>query len=467
MNDMSNNLSGLTRVSEDSLGKVEIPEKAYFGPQTQRAVENFAISGLTLPRRFIKAQGIIKAAAALVHQKLGLLPDELTQPIIQAAEEVIDGRFDQEFVVDVYQAGAGTSQNMNANEVIANRALEIMGVGRDRKDIIHPNDHVNKSQSTNDTIPTAIYMSTYDALEEELLPSFRYMIKKLKEKSVEFHQVPKSGRTHLQDAVPMRLGQEFEGYAGTFESVLERILPVMDDLLEIGIGGNAVGTGIHTHPKYAELMTEEIARRTGRPFRSTANRFAFMQNPSAALRVSGLLREIAVHLIKMTSDLRLLNSGLHTGLAEINLPAVQPGSSIMPGKVNPVLPEMTYMVCSQVIGNDTAIQTAMIGGQLEINVMMPVIAHNVLFSISILSRTMKSLSTKCLKGIEANREQSRWWMEQSLSLVTLLNPVIGYDHASRLAKQSLQERKPLKEVVLASGVINEVEWNQLVEESLG
>lgn len=241
----------------------------------------------------------------------------------------------------------------------------------------------------------------------------------------------------------------------------------MDDLLEIGIGGNAVGTGIHTHPKYAELMTEEIARRTGRSFRSTANRFAFMQNPSAALRVSGLLREIAVHLIKMTSDLRLLNSGLHTGLAEINLPAVQPGSSIMPGKVNPVLPEMTYMVCSQVIGNDTAIQTAMIGGQLEINVMMPVIAHNVLFSISILSRTMKSLSTKCLKGIEANREQSRWWMEQSLSLVTLLNPVIGYDHASRLAKQSLQERKPLKEVVLASGVINEVEWNQLVEESLG
>lgn len=453
------------RTSKDSLGDIHVPQEAYYGAQTQRAVENFPISGLRLPRRFIKAQGQIKAAAAYAHSRLGELDERLAHAIGQAAEEVAEGRWDDQFVVDVYQAGAGTSQNMNANEVIANRALELLGEPKDNKDVVHPNDHVNRSQSTNDTIPTAIYLSAYDALEEELKPALKRLIEALRQKAEEFYPIVKSGRTHLQDAVPIRLGQEFSGYVHTLLPIIEQIEQVQQRLLEIGTGGNAVGTGVNLHPEYIPNFLEELRRLTGRAWRQPASRFAFMQNPSAALEASGIARNLAVHLIKITSDLRLLASGPNTGLAEIVLPAVQPGSSIMPGKVNPVLPEMMYMIASQVIGNDTTIQTAMIGSQLEINVMMPVIAHNVLQSITILSNGMNTFTAKCVKGIQANEDKCRYWMEQSLSLVTMLNPVIGYDRAAELAKLSVKTGKPLKEVVLEAGVVTPEQWRQLIAKS--
>ncbi|GIP40033.1 fumarate hydratase class II [Paenibacillus sp. J31TS4] len=456
---------GPYRTSRDSLGDVHVPEEAYYGPQTQRAVQNFPISGLRLPRRFIKAQGQIKGAAAYAHAKLGVLDERLAQAIGQAAEEVAEGRWDAQFVVDVYQAGAGTSQNMNANEVIANRALELLGEPKDKKDVIHPNDHVNKSQSTNDTIPTAIYLSAYDALEEELLPSLKRLIEALREKAKEFHPIVKSGRTHLQDAVPIRLGQEFSGYVHTLEPIVGQVEQVQDRLLAIGIGGNAVGTGVNLPPGYIPAFLEELRRLTGRGWRQPASRFAFMQNPSGALEASSVLRNLAVHLMKITSDLRLLASGPNTGLAEIVLPAVQPGSSIMPGKVNPVLPEMMYMVGSQVIGNDTAIQTAMLGSQLEINVMMPVIAHNLLQSVTILANAMDAFSSKCVQGIQANEEKCAYWMEQSLSLVTMLNPVIGYDRAAELAKQAVKTGRPLKEIVLEAGVVTPEQWQELIDRS--
>ncbi|MCY9592765.1 aspartate ammonia-lyase [Paenibacillus chitinolyticus] len=454
------------RTAGDSLGQVQLPADAYYGAQTQRAVLNFPISGYRLPREFIKAQGIIKASAAAVHKELGELDGEIADAILAAADEVIEGRWDSQFVVDAFQAGAGTSQNMNANEVIANVALEKLGLERDRKDKIHPNDHVNKGQSTNDTIPTAICISVHESVERKLLPALDKLIGELANKSREFHLVVKSGRTHLQDAVPLRLGQEFEGYAATIGQMRKQLEQAADGLLELGIGGNAVGTGVNTHPEYAARMVAEIGRRTGTPYRQAPSRFAFMQNPSAALRVSGLLRDLAVHLIKLSSDIRLLNSGPQTGLAEIRLPAVQPGSSIMPGKVNPVLPEMLYMVCCQVIGNDTAVQTAMIGSQLEINVMMPVIAHNVLQSAHILSTAAEAFCERCVKGIEADEEQCRYWMDRSLSLVTMLNPVIGYDKAAEIAKESLKTQKPLRQLVVEKGILTEDEWERIVQNSL-
>ncbi len=455
------------RVSSDSLGEVHIPADAYYGPQTRRAVENFPISGMRLPRFFIEAQGLIKASAAAAHVKLNELETKIGDAIIRAAEEVIEGKWDHQFVVDVFQAGAGTSQNMNANEVIANRALELLGYERDRKDIIHPNDHVNKGQSTNDTIPAAMYIATYHAVHRQLLPVLNELYWALINRAAAFRHVLKSGRTHLQDAVPMRLGQEFAGYAAHIEAVTKQIVRISDDLLDIGIGGNAVGTGINTHPKYSTYVVEELRNRTGIKWRlpDEGKRFAFMQNPVVVVRVSGLLKELAIHLIKISSDLRLLSSGPRTGLAEIRLPAVQPGSSIMPGKVNPVLPEMMYMVCSQVIGNDTALSTAATGSQLEINVMMPVMAHLILQSISILSHGVKTFTIKCVEGIEANEENCHYWMEQSLGLVTMLNPIIGYDRAALLTYRAVEHGLSIKDVVIEEGVISEVEWNELIQKS--
>ncbi|MBO8173253.1 MAG: aspartate ammonia-lyase [Bacillaceae bacterium] len=454
------------RIASDSLGEIKVPRDAYYSAQTQRAVHNFPISGLRLPRAFIKAQGLIKASAAAAHLQLGEIPEPVGRAIIQAAEEVAEGKWDDQFVVDVYQAGAGTSQNMNANEVIANRALEILGKRRDQKEIVHPNDHVNKGQSTNDTIPTAIYISTYDRLTHELLPVLSHFHDALLEKAEAFHPVLKSGRTHLQDAVPLRLGHEFAGYAGHIRQIIEQLEQALSALLEIGIGGNAVGTGVNTHPEFADRVLHELRKRTDVDWKKPRQRFSFMQNPEAAMRVSGILKELAVHLIKISSDLRLLNSGPNTGLAEIRLPAVQPGSSIMPGKVNPVLPEMVYMVSSQVIGNDTVITTAMQGSQLEINVMMPVIAYNLLQSIQILSRSVDVFTAKCIKGIEANSDKCRDWMEQSLGLVTLLNPLIGYDRAAQIAYQAVKEGKSIKEAVLEQGGVTEGEWDRMIEESV-
>lgn len=442
------------RISTDSLGQVKVPKNALYGPQTQRAVENFPISGLRLPRSFIRAQGIIKASAAAANRDLRQLDERIANAIILAAEEVIEGKWDAQFVVDVFQAGAGTSQNMNANEVIANRATEMLG-GRYGDNIVHPNDHVNMAQSTNDTIHVAINIAAAESIQRKLLPAVHQLEKALWLKAEEFMPVIKSGRTHLQDAVPIRLGQEFSGYAKNISDCIGHLKASSQALFFIGLGGNAVGTGINAHPSYAAYAVREIAKRTGLPFAEPDNRFGFMQNTTAAIRVHSVLKEMAIHLIKLTSDLRLLSSGPRTGLAEIRLPAVQPGSSIMPGKVNPVILEMMYMAASQVIGNDAVITTSGIGSQLEINVMMPVIAHNLLQSIEILANSVDILTAKCIVGIEVNHEQCRHWLDASLSLVTALNPLIGYDRAAQIAKKAYAENKTLKQVLAEEGLMSE------------
>lgn len=448
------------RIGRDSLGEVRIPANALYGPQTQRAVENFPISGLRLQRAFIRAQGLIKASAAYANMVTGQLDEQKARAIIQAAEEVIAGMWDHQFVVDAFQAGAGTSQNMNANEVIANRATQLLG-GQIDQGLVHPNDHVNMAQSTNDTIHVAINIAGAELVHHVLLPALDRTVQVLWSKAQQFMPIIKAGRTHLQDAVPIRMGQEFSGYAQTLASAAERIRQSSARLYEIGLGGNAVGTGINAHPEYAERAIQEIARRTGLPFVPPRNRFAFMQNTSAALEVHAAVKELAVHVIKLTSDLRLLSSGPRTGLAEVQLPAVQPGSSIMPGKVNPVILEMSYMVAAQVIGNDATITLAGCGSQLEINVMMPVIAYNLLQSLLIMSSMLDVLREKCLVGLEANEAQCAKWMAASLSLVTALNPLIGYDKAAALAKQAFSEDKTLEQVIREAGL-----WTAEIEQAL-
>jgi fumarate hydratase class II len=437
------------RVEHDALGEVQVPARAYYGAQTQRAVDNFPISGLRLPREFIRAQGIIKASAAVANRDSGNLPSEVAEAIIRAADEVIDGKWDGHFVVDAYQAGAGTSQNMNANEVIARRAGELLAAK------IHPNDDVNRAQSTNDTIHVAINIAAAEMLQGMLLPALNKLEQALQAKAAEFMPIVKAGRTHLQDAVPIRLGQEFSGYSHTVGLAVERVREAGETLYAIGLGGNAVGTGINAPSQYARLAVAEVARRTGLPFREPDDRFAFMQNTSAALAVMAALKQLAIHLIKITSDLRLLSSGPRTGIAEIRLPAVQPGSSIMPGKVNPVMLEMMYMICSQVIGYDAALTAAGMGSQLELNVMMPVIAYSLLQAIRILANGTIALTDKCIVGIEADPEQCRRWTDASLSLVTALNPIIGYDRASALAKQAFHDNKSLQQVLEEAGLWNE------------
>jgi fumarate hydratase class II len=450
------------RIAKDTLGEVRVPIEAYYGAQTQRAVENFPISGHRLPSSFIKAQAIIKACAAYSNKQCEVLDSEKADGIMQAAEEVISGKWDDQFVVDAYQAGAGTSQNMNVNEVLASRAAEILGGKKGDYSIVHPNDDVNMSQSTNDTIPTAIQISLASQLQEKLYPALNHLINTLKEKEKEFHSVIKAGRTHLQDAVPIRLGSEFQGYRGAIESVRSSLEHAETSLYELGLGGNAVGTGINAHKDYAALAIKEIANRTGLPFKQSENTYSFMQNTNGAIRISSHLKELAVHLIKISSDLRLLSSGPRTGLAEITLPAVQPGSSIMPGKINPVILENLYMICSQVIGNDTCVTTAALGSQLEINPMMPVIGYNVLQSITLISNGMNVFTDKCLRDIRANEENIQRWLDQSLSLVTALNPHIGYERAAAIAKESFKTGKTLKDLLVEKDIFTAEEAERIL-----
>lgn len=442
------------RKENDPLGEVLLPINAYYGAQTQRAVDNFQLSGLKLPRSFIKAQGIIKASAALVNTETGKLSNEMGKAIVQAAEEVIIGNWDDYFVVDVYQAGAGTSQNMNANEIIANRASELLGGTKESK-LVHPNDHVNMSQSTNDTFPSAMNMAAADNIVHRLLPSITQLVQALQKKSDELMPVVKSGRTHLHDAIPMRLGQEFLGYAGTIQAVLKKIEKNLDELYEIGLGGNAIGTLYNLDTQYIPKIMKEICQRTNLPFRESDNLFRFMQNPCAAIGMMLSLKELAIHLIKITSDLRLLSSGPRTGFSEITLPSVQPGSTIMPGKVNPAILEMVHMVCCQVIGYEAAIAAAGVAGQLEINVMMPVIAYTLLQAIELLSNALPILVTKCIEGIEANEERCKQLMEASLALVTGLSPSMGYDLASQIGMQADEENKTLEQVLQEKGLLTE------------
>lgn len=451
------------RIQRDSLGEVKVPSSKYYGAQTQRAVENFPISGMRLPRSFIRAQGIVKAAAARANHVYGELDGNMAQAIVQAAEEVMAGKWDDHFVVDVYQAGAGTSQNMNANEVIANRAAELLGGQVGETDRVHPNDHVNRGQSTNDTIHVAMNIAAAETLHHRLLPAAESLIREIEQKAAIFATVVKPGRTHLQDAVPLRVGQELSAYAQSLQDALQGIRESLPLLYQIGLGGNAVGTGINTPAGYAATAVQEVADRTGLPFREPDNRFSFMQNTAAAIKIHAALKGLAVHLDKLASDLRLLSSGPRTGLAELKLPPVQPGSSIMPGKVNPVMAEMMNMVAVQVIGNDAVITAAGTRAQLELNVMMPVIAHNLLQSMEILSGAMNAFRERCVAGLEVDEERCRELVEQSLALATALNPLLGYDKAAEIAKKAYTTGKTLRQAVVEEGLLNEEEADRVLD----
>jgi len=451
------------RIEKDTLGSVKLPGDVYFGIQTKRAVNNFPISGLKLPRRFIKAQGIVKLAAARANGLLGLLDKKLSRAIEKAALEVIKGLHDSQFVVDVYQAGAGTSQNMNANEVIANRAIEILGGEKGDYGIVHPNDHVNMAQSTNDTIPTSMYISAFEAVREDLLPALKGLHRSLAHKSKEFDGVVKAGRTHLQDAVPIRLGQEFSGYAEAVWNDIQRIKNASNSLLYLPIGGNAVGTGINAHPRFRNYVIREIRKITGIKFKSSRNLFEGIQNVNPALELSASLRGLSVTLIKIANDIRLLSSGPRTGLAEIKLPAVQPGSSIMPGKVNPVMAEMLNMVCFQVIGNDTTITYATQASQLELNVMMPVIAYNLLFSIEILANAVNAFTEKCIRGIKVDVERCRKFAETTVAMATALSPIVGYASAAEISREAYRTGKTVKQVAVERGILKKAQADEMLD----
>ncbi|GEO25600.1 aspartate ammonia-lyase [Alicyclobacillus acidoterrestris] len=440
------------RTVHDSLGTLQIPADAYYGAQTARAIENFPISGLHLHHSFIRAQAIIKWAAAKAHKDLGALPAAKADAICAAAEEVIEGRYREWFQVDVYQAGAGTSQNMNVNEVIASRAAELLGGTRGDTSLVHPNDDVNKSQSTNDTFHIAMNIAGMEMLAHQLDPALAALEDALGAKQSEFQHVVKSGRTHLQDAVPLYLGDEFGAYAENIRRHRVWLEQSASNLLAIGMGGNAIGTGVNTPPGFADKATAYIAAYTELAFHRPSNPFTFNQNPDEIVLVSGVLRNIAQVLARIANDLRLLASGPRTGFAEIQLPAVQPGSSIMPGKINPVMAEMLNMVAFQVIGCDTTVAQASAAGQLELNVMMPVMAANFLHSIHILSSSVRTFTERCIRGIKANEARCLWYAENSLSLATAMNVELGYDRAAEVVKYALAHDTSLREAGAAIGV---------------
>ncbi len=441
------------RIERDSLGEKEIPSSAYYGIQTHRAVENFPISGLRAGFPLIQATAYIKKAAAMTNTELGLLPREIGRAIMKASDEIIEGNLADQFVVDIFQAGAGTSHNMNLNEVIANRAIEILGGNRGDYSVCHPNDHVNRSQSTNDVYPTAIRIATL-LIVGELLTSVRELAGTFAGKGKEFEEIIKSGRTHLQDATPITLGQEFGAYAACLENHARHIAGAADPLRELGIGGTAVGTGLNSHPRYRELVVDHLCSVTGLDLVPSPNPFESMQSMRPIVHFSSSLRDLSIDLGRIANDIRLLSSGPLTGLGEISLPALQPGSSIMPGKVNPVMAEMLNMVCYEVIGNDLTISQASLAGQLELNVMMPVISHNLLFSMEILTNAIRQFSERCVRGIEADRAKCLSYVEKSLALVTALSPHIGYLKAAELAEKVLATGKSLREVVLESGILD-------------
>jgi aspartate ammonia-lyase len=454
-------VSGATRVEKDPLGALEVPSSALYGVQTLRAVQNFPISGQRPLPMFVTAVVWIKKAAALTHKKTKRLDAMLADAIVKAADEVLAGKHREDFVVDPYQAGAGTSHNMNANEVLANRANELLGKARGTYAPVHPNDHVNMAQSTNDVIPTAIRLGAL-ALTAELDASLVILREALLEKGRAFDGILKSGRTHLQDAMPIRLGQEFHAYGETVERNRRRIMRACDDLSELGIGGTAVGTGVNAEARYPGLMVKYLRDITGLALREGSDRVQLMQSMGDAAALSGQLRTFATDLAKISSDLRLLASGPRTGLDEIRLPAVQPGSSIMPGKVNPSIPEMVNQVCCQVIGNDACVAMAASEGQLELNVMMPVIAHNLFLALGILANAVRVLAEKCVVGIEANAAMCEYWVERSAALATALAPRIGYARAAELSKQSVKENVLIRELVHREHVLEDAR----IEETL-
>ncbi|WP_414578053.1 aspartate ammonia-lyase [Anabaena sp. CCY 9402-a] len=445
------------RIERDSMGERQIPSDAYYGIQTLRAIENFPISGIKPLSTYVDACLFIKKATAIVNGELGCIPQDISQVIVEAADEILAGKFRDQFVVDVYQAGAGTSHHMNVNEVLSNRALEILGEEKGNYKRVSPNDHVNYGQSTNDVIPTAIRIGGLLALERTLHPALEKAIATLENKAVEFQDIVKSGRTHLQDAVPVRLGENFRAWAQILSEHQNRLYTASGDLMVLGLGGSAAGTGLNTHPQYRVRVVEVLSELLNFPLQPAPHLMAAMQSMGAFVNVSGALRNLAQDLAKISHDLRLMDSGPKTGLKEIQLPPVQPGSSIMPGKYNPVMAEMTSMVCFQVMGYDNAIAIAAQAGQLELNVMMPLIAYNLIHSTEILGNTIAALTERCIEGITANKERCLAYAEGSLALVTALNTHIGYLNAATVAKESLETGKSLRQIVLEKGLMSEAE----------
>ncbi len=451
---MTQQLDSKFRLERDSMGERQIPGSVYYGIQTLRATENFPISGIKPLPTYIDACVLIKKATAIANGELGCIPEQISHAIVQAADEVLAGQFRDQFVVDVYQAGAGTSHHMNVNEVLSNRALEILGDEKGNYKRVSPNDHVNYGQSTNDVIPTAIRIGGLLALEKTLYPSVLAAIAALDHKASEFQNVIKSGRTHLQDAVPIRLGESFGAWSQILREHQNRIKTAESDLTQLGLGGSAAGTGLNTHPHYCDRVAQLLSELINQPLRPAPHLMAAMQSMAPFVNVSGAVRNLAQDCVKISHDLRLMDSGPKTGLKEIQLPPVQPGSSIMPGKYNPVMAEMTAMVCFQVMGYDAAIALAAQAGQLELNVMMPLIAYNLIHSIEILGNTLAVLTERCIKGITANSDRCLAYAEGSLALVTALNPHIGYLNAAAVAKESLETGKSLRQIVLERGLMS-------------
>ena len=439
------------RVERDTMGEVCVPANALYGPQTQRAVENFPISGLRFPRAFIQALGLIKSAAARVNGRLGQLPHDLAAAIERAAEEVAAGKHDEQFVVDIFQTGSGTSTNMNANEVIANLAGA------------HPNDHVNRGQSSNDVIPSAIHLSAALLAHEKLLPAMEALAKALRKKAEEFKDVVKIGRTHLQDAVPMLLGQEFSGYAAQVEQCAGRVRSALEGIYELPLGGTAVGTGLNAVPGFAAAVIAEISERTAIPFREAANHFEAQAGKDAVAFLSGALKTYAIALTKIANDIRWLASGPRCGLGELKLPETQPGSSIMPGKVNPVIAESLLMACAQVIGYDATITWCCAAGNFELNVMMPVMAYDLLESIELLANASRNFDEKAIRDLEADRERASGFVERSLAMCTVLAPEIGYEKAAAIAKEAYRSGRTVREVAREMSGIPEARLNQLLD----
>ena len=451
-----------TRTETDSMGEIEVPAHFYYGAQTARSLIHFDIGAETMPRELIRGMGILKKASALVNAELGLLPESIKDLIAKAADEVIDGKLDDHFPLRVWQTGSGTQSNMNSNEVIANRGIELAGGVIGSKDPVHPNDHVNMGQSSNDTFPTAMHIAAVESIREALIPSLVSLTKSFRNKSTEFKDIIKIGRTHLMDATPLTLGQEFSGYTTQLEYALDRINGCMPRMYQIALGGTAVGTGLNSHRDFPEKVAKKIADITGCPFVTAPNKFESLAAHDAIVEASGVLKTIACSLMKIANDIRWLGSGPRCGIGEIILPANEPGSSIMPGKVNPTQSEAMTMVAAQVIGNDTAINVGGSSGNFELNVFKPVMIYNLLQSIRLLADSCRSFNDHCVAGIEPNKTQIEKHLNGSLMLVTALNPHIGYDNAAKVAKKAYQENTTLKESAVALGLLNDEEFDSKV-----
>ena len=445
------------RIESDSLGDVQVPKDALYGAQTQRAIDNFPISGIPFSRTFIRALGLVKLAAARANADLGLLPDDLAEAIQEAAQEVADGHWDDQFPIDIYQTGSGTSTNMNANEVIAHLAAEKLG----RK--VHPNDHVNMGQSSNDVIPTAMHVAAWIEADATLLPGLRHLQAVIESKAREVTDVVKTGRTHLMDAMPVRLDQEMSAWATQVRKGITRIERVLEDVSKLAIGGTAVGTGINTHPEFGDRVATILAELTGLPFEKTDNHFEALSAQDAMVALSGQLKTVATSLMKIANDLRWMNSGPIAGLGEIALPAVQPGSSIMPGKINPVIPEAVTMVAAQVMGNDVAVTIGGQSGVFELNVTLPLIAHNVLKSEKILGNAARVLADKAISGFAVNRERISSLVDKNPILVTALNPIIGYELGAKIAKRAYAESRSIKEVAAEMTDLSPEELDRILD----